>query len=106
MAIDGWRSKFGEVEIVAIEGHADYADAVEEPGNLHRRRRSSCRVSDLLQETAIGISDVQRSIITGASGQSDGLYGYAFSAAGAVENSVLSQRSAGGAGRKDEPENA
>ena len=103
LAIDGWRSQLGEVEIVPIKGHADYADAIEQPGNLYRRAGGSGRVGDFFQEAAIGISEVQRSIVARTGRQSDGLKGRTFSAACTIEDSRLGQGSAGSTRCEQEP---
>ena len=52
LARDLRRSQFGQVEVVSVKGHADHADAIEEPGDLNRRGRGGCRVGDLRQVPA------------------------------------------------------
>src|SRR6185437_1436305 len=105
LTVDGRRTYFRDIEVVAIEGHADAADPVEQTGNLDRGARSGGRIGDLLHKSAVCIQEIQGAVVKRSGRQGNALKDGALSAAGAIQNAIQHQRAASDAWGEDETVN-
>src|SRR6185437_10263758 len=106
LTVDGRRTYFRDIEVVAIEGHADAADPVEQTGNLDRGARSGGGTGDLLHKSAICIQEIQRAIVKRTSWQRHGFKPCALPATDPVKDTVQDQCAASGIGCENEAVNA
>ena len=70
-----------------MEGHADYASAIEIFSNPYGRAGRGCRVGDFLNRSCVRVAEVKSSVIAGALGKSNGFNFGALLAADAGKDS-------------------